>query len=60
VAGEVTGGQLCYRDGGLTDCGDWFDSVEEVLGKLSAANRCTSQDPFWVAAALTRAALLLR
>src|ERR1700681_356366 len=23
LAVEVTGGHLCYRDGGLTDCGDW-------------------------------------
>ncbi len=37
LAVEVTGGHLCYRDGGLTDCGDWFGSVEALLDKMSEA-----------------------
>lgn len=45
LAVEVTGSHLCYRDGGLTDCGDWFDSVEELLGKLSAAKE-REDEPF--------------
>jgi monoamine oxidase len=42
---EVVGGHLCYRDGGLTDCGDWFDSVEELLGQLSAVKE-REDEPF--------------
>ncbi len=37
LAVQVTGGHLCYRNGGLTDCGDWFGSVEELLGKMGDA-----------------------
>src|SRR6266567_924111 len=39
LAVSVSGNHLCYRDGKLTDCGDWFDSVEELLGKLSEAKK---------------------
>lgn len=36
---EVTGSHLCHRNGHLEDCGNWFDSVEAVLGRLEEAAR---------------------
>lgn len=39
LAVEVTGGHLCYQGGRLSNCEDFFPTVERLLAKLSEAKQ---------------------